>query len=87
MKGAIYASTHNNIVNIWGDLRWRDFLSSGCHFFSTLTANYGPLLIFSTAFDWLPSSIMSSAPEINKFSTRHPKSTPKVPLNMGPENT
>ena len=55
--------------------------------FSTLTANYGPLLIFSTAFDWLPSSIMSSAPEINKFSTRHPKSTPKVPLNMGPENT
>ena len=30
-------------------------------FFATLTANYGSILHFSTAFNWLPSDIMSWA--------------------------
>ena len=39
-------------------------------FLSTLTANYGPLLHFSTAFNWLPSDIMSWALGKSNFWTR-----------------
>ena len=39
-------------------------------FFATLTANYGPLLHFGTAFNWLPSDIMSWALGKSNFWTR-----------------
>ena len=62
------------------------FLSSGCHFFSTLTANYGHFMHFNTAFNWLSSSIVSVGPRKSKFWTRHLRfSTWKPPVNRGHE--
>ena len=47
----------------------RIFLPSRCHFFSTLKANYDHFLYASTAFNWLPWSIMSAGPGKSNFWT------------------
>ena len=51
----------------------RIFLPSRCHFFSTLTANYDHFLYASTAFNWLPWSIMSAGPGKSNFWTPAPQ--------------
>ena len=52
--------------------------------FSTLMADYDHFLYASTAYNWLPWSIMSVAPGKSKFWTPVPQvGTWKVPVNLG----